>query len=581
MDRIVARSAAGIAADYAAWVRAHDTLDDAARAAIADDVARLPHRPLISLLLPLNARMSGLAATLAALRGQFYPHWEVCAAGRSDEAGVFAAAAARDPRLHLVDPSPFADPADAANAALGASEGAFVALLAPGDRLAEQALYEVALALAGAPETALLYTDEDRIDTVGERAAPRFKTGWDPDLLLACDYVGSLAVWRRATIVGAGGLRRGFGNAAAYDLALRATADMLPDRIVHLPSVLCHRPVERDRALHHTMLGEDAQQARRAVRERLGAAGRIEPAPLWPGANRVIWTLPDPPPLVSVIIPTRDRASLLARSAWGVLARTDYHPLELLIVDNDSREAETAAVLADLAQDARVRVLHHPGGFNFAAINNHAVQEARGEIVVLLNNDVDVIRPDWLGEMVGQALRPDVGAVGAKLLYADGRLQHGGVVLGPGLAATHILRLAERDDPGVNGQLALARSLLCVTGACLAMRRAVFLEVGGLNAERLGIAFNDLDLCLRVGEFGYRVVWTPFAELFHLESQSRGVPDTPEKQAQEEREVDYLWRYWRHAFDRDPFHNPNLTCGWHEPLRLCPPRRRKPWQRAA
>ena len=214
----------------------------------------------------------------------------------------------------------------------------------------------------------------------------------------------------------------------------------------------------------------------------------------------MIWTLPDPPPLVSVIIPTRDRASLLARSAWGVLARTDYHPLELLIVDNDSREAETAAVLADLAQDARVRVLHHPGGFNFAAINNHAVQEARGEIVVLLNNDVDVIRPDWLGEMVGQALRPDVGAVGAKLLYADGRLQHGGVVLGPGLAATHILRLAERDDPGVNGQLALARSLLCVTGACLAMRRAVFLEVGGLNAERLGIAFNDLDLCLRVGE---------------------------------------------------------------------------------
>ncbi len=202
MDRIVPRSAAGISADYAAWVRAHDTLDDAARAAIADDVARLPYRPLISVLLPLNARMSGLAATLAALRGQFYPHWEVRAAGRGDEAGVFAAAAARDPRLRLVDPSPFADPAEAANAALGAAEGVFAALLAPGDQLAAQALYEVAVALAGAPETELLYTDEDRIDTVGERAAPRFKTGWDPDLLLAHDYIGSLAVWRRATIVG-------------------------------------------------------------------------------------------------------------------------------------------------------------------------------------------------------------------------------------------------------------------------------------------------------------------------------------------------------------------------------------------
>jgi GT2 family glycosyltransferase len=225
-----------------------------------------------------------------------------------------------------------------------------------------------------------------------------------------------------------------------------------------------------------------------------------------------------------------------------------------------------------------VRVLRHAGPFNFAALNNAAVREARGEIIVLLNNDIDVIHADWLRELVSHALRPDVGAVGARLLYPDGRVQHGGVVLGPGLNAAHMLRLAEGGDAGYGGQLAMTRSFSAVTGACLAIRRAVFDEVGGLDAINFAVSFNDIDLCLRLGEYGYRVVWTPFAELFHLESQSRGKPDTPEKLAREMREVGALWRLWRHAFDADPFHNPNLACAWDEPLHLCPPRHRKPWR---
>ncbi len=567
----MSRSADRILDNYADWVRDHDTLAAADRAAIA--AHDLAFRPLVSLLLPLGFGLpDGAMRTVASVQRQLYPRWQLCAAG--DAAGLADVA---EPRLCRATHHPAADVAQAVNAALGAAEGAFVAILRPGDTLPEHALFEVAAALGAAPETDLLYTDEDLIDWQGVRSAPRFKTGWDPDLMLAMDGVGSLAVWRRETLLALGGLRDGFGRAAEYDLALRAMATLSPERIRHLPAVLCHRPAEAAPNLHKRMFGDDAGHARRAVQEVLGEAARIVPAPLWPQANRVIWRLPVTPPLVSIIIPTRDRAALLVPCAWSVLRRTDYSALELIIVDNDSTEELTAQALRDLAADPRVRVLRHPGTFNFAAINNAAVAEAKGEIVVLLNNDVEVIDPGWLGELVGHALRPDVGAVGPKLLYGDGSLQHAGIVFGPGIAATHMLRLASRSDPGYDGQVAVTRSMLAVTGACLALRRAVFAEAGGFNAAHFAIAFNDLDLCLRLGELGYRVVFTPFAELFHLESQSRGRPETPAAMAQEEREVASLWYGWRHVFSADPFHNPNLTCAWDDPLRLSPPRRPRPW----
>jgi GT2 family glycosyltransferase len=572
-------SAARILDGYAAWVAAHDTLTEDDCAAIAAHMRALPFQPTISLLLPLGFGVKdGAAATLASVQAQLYPRWQLYVIGTSDaDEDAIEAAAARDRRIVRLRHS-FADLAEAGNAAFAAAAGPFVALLNPGERLPEHALYEIAVALGTHPETELLYTDEDTMDWAGARSAPRLKTGWDPDLLLAEDYIGGLAVWRLETVLAAGGLRPGFGRAAAYDLALRATASMLPDRIRHVPAVLLHRPPEAARDLRGHMLDEQNAAARRAVCERLGGAARIEPAPLWPSANRVIWTLPDPLPLVSVIVPTRDRAELLRACVRGVLERTDYPALEVLILDNDSREPATAGVLQELAVDARVRVLRHPGRFNYAAINNAAVEQARGDIVVLLNNDVEVIHQGWLREMVSHAVRPDVGAVGAKLLYGDGTLQHGGIVFGPGLAATHVLRRVSRVDPGYNGQLAVTRTMLAVTGACMALRRRVFREAGGLNAERFAVAFNDLDLCLRLGELGYRIVFTPFAELFHLESASRGLPDTPEKVAQELRETENLWYGWRHVFTGDPFHNINLSCDWQEPLHLCAPRRRKPWQ---
>jgi GT2 family glycosyltransferase len=434
---------------------------------------------------------------------------------------------------------------------------------------------------------------------------------------LAQDYLNDFTVYRRIFLEKLGPLRPELENAVFYDLALRATAATTPDRIVHLPAVLYHRrrwPIRlsqddeggrvpaSDFAAYTAntpprghaspdmcgSLGQtSAVAARRAVREHLDSRGypdaAVESAPTMPNSNRIIWPLPQPLPLVSVIIPTRDRSELLAQCVEGVLNRTDYANIELLIVDNDSTEAATLALFDRLVGgDKRVRVLHHPGRFNYSALNNAAAREANGEILLLLNNDIDVIESGWLREMISHALRPDVGIVGAKLLYANERIQHAGVVLGPGGNMHHLYCLASKDDTGYFGQLALARTLSAVTGACAAIRRSVFWEVGGLADTNLAVAFNDIDLCLRLGDHGYRVVWTPFAELFHLESASRGPDNSPAKQALFTREWQYMRRTWGSLLESgDPFHNPNLLFAGGQIEIPSSPRREKPWRRFA
>ncbi len=558
---------------YAAWIARYDSLTARDRTAILEDVGQMRHPPTISLLLPVGfAPPDRLFDTLNALRSQLYPHWDLLLAGQPPSPGLLAG----DSRIRVVDRGRHAEPATAAACALRHAER-YVAVLAEGDRLPPYALYELATELVQFPDTGLLYSDEDVSDFSGARSKPHFKSGWDPDLLFGHNYIGGIAVYRRDAIVEAGGIRPTHGPAFGYDLALRVTARLPPDRIRHLPAVLLHRPAD-GRTLRDRALGPAARAAHRAVGDFLGSRAGVEPSPPLPTHNRIVWPLPKPP-LVSVIMPTRDHADMMLAAATGVLSRTEYPSLELLIVDNDSSEDSARVALSDLRADARVRVLPHPGPFNFAAINNAAVRQARGEIVVLLNNDIDVIHADWLREMVSHAVRPDVGAVGAKLLYEDGQLQHGGIVLAPGPNAAHQHRLADRFDAGYEGQLAVARGCAAVTAACLAVRRNVYLEVGGLDESSFAVEFNDIDLCLRLREHGYRIVWTPFAELFHLESKSRGRADTDAKAARQREEIDRLDRLWRYAFADDPYNNPNLGCSWDEPLHLCPPRRRRPWQR--
>ncbi|WP_238229553.1 MULTISPECIES: glycosyltransferase family 2 protein [Methylobacterium] len=549
---------------YGAWIRRSASLSSADRARIRTEVAGWDGAPLISVLMPVHDPAPRvLAAAIRSLQAQLYPHWELClcddASRKPAVVRLIDRLAARDARIRVVRRAQNGHIARATNDALALAAGAFCAFMDHDDALPEQALYEVARAVRDDPELVLVYSDEDKIEGRRRRFEPHFKADFDRELLYGQNYINHLTVMRTAAIRALGGLRPGYEGSQDHDLLLRLTEHLDPARIRHIPMVLYHWRAAggsgtfSDRALART---EAARlRAVAEVVERQGA--RAERGPH--GFVRVIRPLPDPAPRVSVIIPTRDRAELLRVTLDGLFAATDYPDIEVVVVDNDSREPRTRALFESYRGDPRLRVVAAPGPFNFSDLSNRGAAAASGAVLLFLNNDVEVIEPGWLTELVSQAVRPDIGAVGAKLLYPDGTVQHGGVVLGIGGVAGHGHLGLPDEDPGYFARMVLVQEVSAVTGACLAMRAAVFREVGGFDAQALKVAFNDIDLCLRVRAAGYRIVWTPFAKLVHHESKSRGPEDTPEKRARFQAETAVMQERWGPELRADPYYNINLS----------------------
>lgn len=571
------------------WFTRYEMVSNSDRAAIAQHIADFTILPSFSVVVPVyNTPEQYLRQMIDSVIGQLYPHWQLCLADDASTAphvqAVLREFSELDPRIMFVTRPVNGNICAATNTALELATGEFVALLDHDDLLAETALYEVAVELNRNPDADVIYSDSDSIDDTGQHLGPYFKTDWDPDLMLGHNMVSHLGVYRRSMLQQLGGMRLGFEGSQDYDLMLRAAEATTAAKIRHIPALLYHwRRKGEMPSFSEASLERCVAAARRAIRqhlERRGVEAHLDAPPKFPEWTRVVYALPRVRPLVSIVVPTRDRADLLARCADGVLARTAYEPLELLIVDNDSVEPETHRLFERLTSDPRVRLLRHPGPFNYAAINNHAVREARGDVVVLLNNDVDPISSMWLDELVSHALRPEVGAVGAKLLYPDGRVQHAGVVLGPGHGAGHLFPGATRDEVGHSGFLVMTRRVSAVTAACLATRRVVFQEIGGFDEVNFPVAFNDVDLCLRIGERGYSVVWTPYAELWHNESATRGHDaDDPERLARLDRDAVKMRQRWGDLLDCDPFYNQNCEIGGTF-APAYPPRRRKPWRQA-
>jgi GT2 family glycosyltransferase len=293
--------------------------------------------------------------------------------------------------------------------------------------------------------------------------------------------------------------------------------------------------------------------------EKTGRPAQVSESEHIGGMLRVRYPLPEKLPLVSIVIPTRNGLELIRRCIESIEEKTEYRRFEIIVVDNNSDDPETIDYLDDLQKASRIRLLHYDKAFNYSAINNFAVTHASGEYLAFLNNDLEIIASDWLGEMVSHAQRKEVGAVGARLLYPDGRIQHAGVVLGLGGVAGHAMKYFPREDKGYNARLVLIQNYSAVTAACLLIRREVFEHVKGFDEVNLPVAFNDVDFCLRVREAGYNNLWTPYAELFHHESATRGPEDTPEKQKRFSREIDYMQRRWKAQLAHDPAYNPNLT----------------------
>ena len=545
--------------NYRLWTRQFERLPEA---------RPLPAlAPAYRLLMPLEPTSAPAAveSTLQSLQAQAVERWtlEPVWPGQAvdeDALSVLRAALVRlaeaEPRLRLSGATVASD------AAVDVKQPCWLGLMAPGDRLAGHALAEHARAVAAEPQAHLVYADEDALDAEGMRHSPCFKPAWNPDLLLSSPYLGR-ALWVRGDALGERLPGADWPRLAELDtwlarLALAALA--LPaEGCLHLGGILYHAVGPRAPG------GEGGYAA--LVGERLaGDSGVAEVVPgLVPNSARVRWAVPERAPLVSLLVPTRDGIAILKPCVDAILERTAYRHFELLILDNQSTCPETLAYMAEVEQrDPRVRVLrwHHP--FNYSAINNFGARHARGEIIGLVNNDVEPMEGTWLTEMVSQACRPEIGCVGAKLYYPNGTVQHGGVVLGIGGVAGHAHRFFQRDEAGYCGRLKLVQNLSAVTAACLLLRREVFEAVGGLNEPDLAVAYNDVDLCLKVLEVGYRNLWTPYAELYHHESISRGADDTPAKRARALKEARYMRHQWGALLDRDPAYNPNLTLAYED-----------------
>jgi len=544
---------------YARWVRAHRHTP-ADRTQMRQQVAALAHRPLISVIVPVyNPPAAWLRACLDSVLAQLYPHWELCiaddASTRPHVRAILAAYAARDARIRVVYRAENGHMAAATNSALAAATGEFVAFLNHDDTLAPEALFQVALAVNAQPQVELLYSDEDSLDRRGRRVRPIAKPGWSPFLLRSHNYISHLLILRRALVNRLGGCRAGLEGAQDHDLILRAVEQIPPQHIHHIPGVLYHGRIHAGSTAAGTKIKTYAAAAsRRAVAEhllRIGVDARIEPVPGRPYVHHVCYPLPTPT-RASVIIPTRDRLDLLQPCLDGLWTGTDFPELDVIVVDNGSIEPETLRYLADLAARPNVRVLRDDAPFNFSALCNLGARAATGELLCFLNNDIIVTQRGWLRELAGLALQGGVGAVGPLLRYPDGRIQHMGIEIKPPWSAQLIGHGRDYAEARRTLALCTVRNVIAVTGACLAINRAAFAQVGGFDA-RLPVAFNDVDLCLNLHAAGYWNLWTPFAELVHHHWATRGRDNTPEREVRKAQEAEYLREKWSESVPQDPF----------------------------
>jgi O-antigen biosynthesis protein len=533
--------------------------------AAADLARQRQHRfarsPRISVVVPVyNPPAAFLDAMVRSVLAQTYPNWELCLADASTEPHVgpmLEAFAAADPRIRVTFLASNGGIVGNSNAALAAPTGDFVALVDHDDTLAPFALFEIVSAVNAVPDADFLYSDEDKLDRDGRRVEPNFKPDWSPETLRSRNYVCHLTVLKRSLVEEIGRFRPGFDGSQDYDLILRASERAR--RIVHVPHVLYHwRMHEQSTAANKGSKGYAYEAGRRAVQEhldRLGVSAAVHDGPIL-GTYQVVYHLRTQP-LVSVVVPNKDCPELLARCVDS-LAKGSYANYELLVVENGSQRPETFAYYRELQKQPHVRVLEWTKPFNYAAVNNFAATQARGELLLFLNNDIEAISPDWLEALVKVAVQPGVGAVGAKLYYADDTIQHAGIVVGMGGVAGHGFLNFPRQAAGYMQRLLFTQNVAAVTGACLLCQKRVFDSVGGFD-EGFVLAFNDVDLCLQILRKGHRVVWTPDAELYHLESKTRGYEDTPEKQRRFKREFDLFHLKWG-AFLKagDPYYSPHF-----------------------
>lgn len=521
--------------------------------------------PCFSIAVPLyQTKEKYLREMIESVQAQTYTNWELCLADGSGREHslqpVVGEYIAKDKRIKYCLLDSNEGIAGNTNEALKMADGDFVVLTDHDDLLSPEALYQCAKAVQEEPQTDVIYSDEDKVDMSGKKFfEPHFKSDYNIDLLCTMNYICHLFVVRKDVMERAGLFKSCYDGAQDHDFILRCTEKA--EHIVHIPKVLyhwrCHAQSTSENPESKLYAFENGCKAVKAHYDRIGIPAEVEQGPFY-GMYRTHYLWKEQP-LVSILIPNKDHAADLKKCMDSIEEKSTYRNFEFIIVENNSTEEETFAYYKEIEKRDNVRVLYYKEDFNYSRINNFGAREANGEYVLLLNNDTEMIEPDSIKEMLDVCMRPDVGIVGAKLIFEDNTIQHAGVIIGFGGVAGHAFIGQDRDDNGYFSRIISVQDLSAVTAACLMVRRSVFDEVEGLN-EEFKVAFNDIDFCLKVRKAGYLVVYNPYAQFYHYESKSRGQEDSADKVARFQQEIGLFGDRWGELLEHgDPYYNPNLT----------------------
>lgn len=544
--------------NYQHWINRYDTLTAATKRKMIRQLRLFSRKPCISILLPLyNLENNSLAKTIASIQSQFYSHWQLFIVDMTisdltiDLTGN---------RIKIISRKNHDSFAQTMNSVLKLITSEYVAIIDQSGNLSEHALFWIVNTINKNHNIKLIYSDEDQLDHNNDRSNPYFKCDWNLDLFLSQNLIGNLGVYQTDLIREIGGFRDGFTGNYNYEMVLRYIEKITTDQIFHIPRVLFHNLTPSQSSQLLTEKKEVSKLAgEKAINDYLKRNNICANAQALEHTYRINYKIQSPYPLVSLIIPTRNGYDVLRACITSIIEKTTYPNYQIIIIDNGSNQQQTLSYLELLNQDHRIQVQRDNGPFNHSALNNRAAQTAQGSIIGLVNNDVEVISIDWLEEMVSHAIRPEVGAVGARLWHSDHTLQHGGMILGINWGTGHSHKGYKNGDTGYFGRTISTQSFSALTGACLFVRKTLFEKVGGLDEDLFPTDYNDVDLCLNLGSLGYRNIWTPYAQLYHHESATRGPHNTKEKRQRFIKASTNFSKKWEDIVFQDPAYNPNLT----------------------
>ncbi len=549
----------GKVTDYKKWIEKNEKN--------ISKVEILNFNPLISIITPTyNTPKKYLLEMLESVLAQTYTNWELCiaddASTNQDLIKILKEYEQNHENIKIVYRKKNGHISEASNSALSLTSGEFIAFLDHDDKLAPNALYEMVKKINTNKKLKLIYSDEDKINDKSIRFAPHFKSGWNRDMFYSHNYICHLVLLKKSVIDKVKGLRIGYEGSQDYDLLLRSLEYIKDQEIARVEKILYHwRAIKGSTAYGSSEKDYAHEAGLNALKnyfEKKDKDIKVQTG-LLTNTYKIDYPLPQDLPLVSLIVPTRDNYDILHKCINSIVEKTLYSNYEIIIVDNETTCAQTLRYFDEIKQNPKIRILeyHHP--FNYSSINNFAVEHTKGEFIGLINNDVELISEGWLSEMVSHALRETIGAVGAMLYYDNDTIQHAGVVLGIGGVAGHSHKNFKRGSDGYFSRLKIIQNFSAVTAACLVVKKSIYEEVGGLDEANLSVAFNDVDFCLKLIEKGYSNVWTPYVELYHHESVSRGADDNLEKVQRMNKEINYMKEKWSGLIDNDPKYNTNLT----------------------